>query len=781
MYNVWSYIWSTFLLLLFGVNAYAQVEIIPEGGNHVDLSEVEVKIPDGFSVYYTKDGSVPSKSSIKITSPSLKLNSNSVFRFAIYDEKNKRSEVVHSYFTERKHDMGIISLVTEPAHFFDSVSGIYVKGCCADTVPPYKGANFWKKMEKPVHVEFIETDGQRVISQDAGVRIFGGYSKGNPQKSLALFARKKYGDNRFRHPFFSDLPLKKYKNIVLRNAGGDMFGAHIRDVYASQLVKHTGLTIQEYRPVAVYINGAYWGKYNLREKINEHFIKAHYGYPKDSLIIMRHNADSQHGPPSSYRKFIKKLDRLDLSKDENVQYVASQIDIDNYFLYNISEVYTGNGDAGGNIRYYRSMHDTAKWRWIFYDLDQGMNINSKNEYNINTLEKFTTYSDELWPNPAWSTFIIRKLLENDSLKEVYINRYCDLLNTTFEKNRATELVNKLYKEVEQESVYHKKRWNIRDKRYDTSWDYLKIFAELRPAAMMEHIQQRFELENPIHVIVIVDGNHGRVKWNSLTISKDFAGNYFSDVNVKLEAIPRFDYEFKGWKNVSYSREAYVQLPKRDTVVLEPIFERRKKSKYFGNVMFSEISASQSEGINSGDWIELYSASQGIIDVSGWMLLDDKDDHKFVFPEGSIIYPDSFLVVAQNLNDFISVYGKDYNVVGSFEFGIDSKKDVIRLYDRDTNWIENIDITELIPLEDDTSTWSKMDYRISHFHAVNWKLEQPTPGKKSKANIQLLNYEKKEKWIKGLFFYVGISIIVATLFVFFFILRKEKVKNTTKQS
>jgi hypothetical protein len=54
---------------------------------------------------------------------------------------------------------------------------------------------------------------------------------------------------------FPELPFNKYKTFLLRNAGDDMKGAHIRDAISSQLIKNEGILYQEYRPVVVYING----------------------------------------------------------------------------------------------------------------------------------------------------------------------------------------------------------------------------------------------------------------------------------------------------------------------------------------------------------------------------------------------------------------------------------------------------------------------------------------------------------------------------------------------
>lgn len=752
------------------------IKLNPTAGTHVGLKEVSVSIEEGYIVYYTTDGTTPTRASFRLRKNSLRLKGNTVFRFLIIAPKTyKRSYLTQSYFTERAHTLPVISIVSDPAHFFDSLTGIYAMGCCADTISPYMGANFWQKWEREINVEFFETDGTTAFNQPVGVRIFGGYSKAMPQKSLALFARKKYSDNRMRHKIFPDQNLKKYKNLVLRNAGGDMLGAHIRDAYATQLIRNTGLLTQAYRPASVYINGEYWGKYNLREKINEHFIKAYFGYDKDSLIIMRHNADHQHGPPGDYRKFIKKFKTLDLTNKEHLSYVHQKMDIDNYLLYNAAEVYTGNGDAGGNIRYYKSMRDTAKWRWIFYDLDNGMNINSANNYKINTLKKFTSYNDERWPNPPWSTLIIRKLLENDSIKHRYINYLSDILNTSYEPKNALEFINEQEQLVAEEIPHHLKRWKVSSKRYQQSMDDLKTFAEKRPDAVRGHIIEKFNLPGTVHITIDYKKNKGNVRFNSLTPKPEFSGIYLKDVPQIFEAHPYFDYEFVEWKHNGSNKSQQYESFTQDSVFIEAVFKKREYSPYRGKISITEIDATQSEENNSGDWIELKNITNETIDVSNWQLRDDNDDHVFIFPNNIKIRKNDFLIVYEDSIKFFSVYKDTLKTIGGFGFGIGKKKDKVRLYDAYGNIVDAVNLKNLKGEEKGEYNWVKKDERIVEFFSENWHLEKKTPEKESRYYLQLLKMEENDNWWRNVFFYIGISsgILALTLFFLFF---AYKIKN-----
>ena len=81
------------------------------------------------------------------------------------------------------------------------------------------GANFWRSSERAANIEMYEPDGELCFNQGAGIGIFGGYSRGLPQKSLFVVARSKYGAKNFKYPIFPERDFDKYKSFVLRNSG----------------------------------------------------------------------------------------------------------------------------------------------------------------------------------------------------------------------------------------------------------------------------------------------------------------------------------------------------------------------------------------------------------------------------------------------------------------------------------------------------------------------------------------------------------------------------------
>ena len=733
--------------------------VSPKPGVHFGLKQVNFDIDTTLRAFYTTDGTKPTKYSKRLPS-TIRISGNTVFRLTYYSKEGKRGDTTLSYFTEKNHNLPVISLITDPSNFFDYTRGIYVKGCCADSIDPYLGANFWKNWERNVNITFFEPNGKIGFSQDAGVKIFGGYSVGRPQKSLAIIARSTYGNKRFNHQIFPSMQEDKFKSFLLRNAGSDMQEAHVRDVFATQLVKSTGIDIQEYRPTVVYLNGEYWGIYNLREKINEHYIESHYNIDKDSLIIMRHRNGKQHGSVKPYRNLISYLSRNRLVERKALDYVSSQMDIDNYILYNICETYTANGDAGGNIRYFKGVNPSTKWRWIFYDLDMGLNMSYSKQHLENTIQDFTTSSSEKWPNPAWSTLIIRKILENDSLKHLYINQFCDLLNTNFSKTFANQTLDRLVKDVESEIDFHLKRWKISRKGYDKSVQDLRLFINERPQVLFKHLQEKFNLDSLTNVKVLVNDKEGKVKFNTLKIKEEFNGIYFKGVPLKLEAIASFDYDFVGWKGRKETHPEIVVSINEETV-FEPVFKQREWSIFNKKLIISEVNTKYK---GKGDWIEVYNNSDKPINMKGFLVKDEKEKHLFSIKDDRVVEPRGFVIICKDKAEFTTIYGNDLNVVGGLDFGFNDN-DIVKLYDNNKRLIHYLDLSNY---QDEQS---ELNLSISDLRnpLTTYFLEKETPGKPSLYYLNLLKQEAEDAFYKKLFFYTGISagcLVIFLLIVYF---------------
>ena len=638
----------------------------------------------GDEIYYTTDGNKPSSSSRKYSTP-LNLDKTTPVRAVAYKNGKPGKVITQTFFIGRDYDMAVISITGNPNDFFSFDRGIYVKGCCADSVPPYKHANFWKGWERKVNIEFYEPSGELGFNQQVGTRIFGGFSKGLPMKSLAIISRKKYGQKTMKYPIFPNKDIKKYKSIVLRNSGSDFNNTQFRDALLTNLVEPLDLEIQAYRPSVVYINGVYWGIHNVREKINEYYLKSNGGANPDSVDIMKHRNDLLSGKRDHYLKMKKFINKTDFSDTLEIMQLNTLMDIDNFINYNITEVYVDNRDAGGNIRFWRPQTPEGRWRWVLFDTDISFGISGKTAYKKNTLEKMTIKHNEAWPDPAWSTLIIRNLLENDSIKNVYINRFADHLNTIFSAENVNFKIDSIQNMLKDEMPFHFEKWRSSNlERWGRNVQKMKDFATNRPHFVRMHLMERFDLLDTITVdIQNPDPVMGHVQINSIRVDNSFSGVYFQGAPASIEAKAEFGYEFLRWEG--YEQESTAKFLLKDNAILKPVFQKRELSEASSKIIINEISTHQDSVSPQGDWIEIYNNSKDSINVSRWRLIADDDE--FLFPDSLIIPSNHYLVISANSEEKKLNNKKAINI--SIDIKLSSKTERIQILDSDNFVVDSI--------------------------------------------------------------------------------------------
>jgi len=759
-----------------------------KGGIYPNPVEIKIKL-DSVKVFYTIDGSVPTSASL-LFKESLKLVKTTAVRFKVYSKGKVIGQTTQTFIIGRTFDMAVISVAVNPDDFFGFERGIYVKGCCAAEIQPYLGANFWKDWEREINIEFYETDGSLGFNQKAGAKIFGGYSKGWPMKSLAIIARDKYGSKRFKHQIFPNKDIKKFKSFVLRNSGGDFNKAHFRDALITDLVEPLDMEIQAYRPAVVYINGEYWGIHNIREKITEHYISSNCGVEKDSIDLMRHRGDVQNGDNKEYKKLLSFLNANTFESNEKIKELNTMMDIDNYINYNIAEVYIDNRDAGGNIRYWRERKTGARWRWIFYDTDLSFGISDWKAYKVNTLKQMTSANTEIWPNPSWSTFIIRKLLENDSLKQVYSNRFADHLNTIFSPDNVIFKIDSIQNLIKNEMPNHIVKWpSLTLKTWERNVQVLRDFATYRSSALRGFIIEKFGWSDTIYVgLGDFNVKEGSVKLNSLHLKKSFHGWYFSGCPISIEAIPNIGYDFVKWEGLN-STEIIMSIDPSDIEGdFYPVFKKKVVSNFSNFIKINEISCKQDSIRDYGDWIELYNLDKETINLSNWKILNNKNE-VFIIPEGTAIKSSNYLVIAKSpkkIKSFFTEIDEENIVNEKLTIKLSAKNESIFLYDSEGNIVDSL----VYDLKQSLTNFEQLDEIIlSKFNPENksviehFELTQiPTPGSLNSNFIEINKDKSFDSWS---FLKSNLLIVISAIFgllgliLIFLIIKSRKRKKLKK--
>lgn len=677
------------LPLILPLQVTAQESFLePKSGFYQDsLKVILVNIPDSVDVYYTLDGSIPDTSS-QVFKDSIVIRETSVLRTVTYSEGFEDTiEVFRSYFINETTELPVLSITSDPDGFFSDERGIYVEGTngisgyCRSTPK-----NWNQDWERPVRFEFFEKDRNRGFSIDAGVKIGGGCTRLYDQKSLDIFFRSKYGESKLNYQLFEDKSITEFNRLALRNGGQDWYRAMIRNAAIQSMVRgRMDLGYQAFKPVVVFLNGEYWGIHILREKQNEDFIESNYGYDANELDILSQNAKIKEGSADHYNAMIDFIEANDLTVEENYRWVEQQMDVDQYIDYQITQIYTANGDwPGGNIIFWKPQIEGGKWRWILYDSDMAMNSHSRGQADDNSLYLATSTNSDYYANPPWATFLFRSLLINEEFRNKFIQRYSAHMWTTFEPSRMLAFIDSTKALIELEIPRHMARWD-KSFRLGPSMDWekhielVKSFIRSRANYARNHLVSQFNLVKLNSIETLTEpAEGGLVRVETVrSDTTDFVVVYNGiPVNITAEAHP--GYTFTGWSGISSGTEPEKQLVLTENSTITAHFRRSIISEV--GIVINEINYRSADNFNPEDWVELYNNSGSEVDMSGWYFSDSKNSHQFFLPEGTILEDHEFLVLVRDSVLFQSAFPDVSNFIGNMDFGLSGDGELVRLFD-----------------------------------------------------------------------------------------------------
>lgn len=490
----------------------------------------------------------------------------------------------HSYLVDeqgfQRYSLPLISITAHESAFFDADSGIYVQG---NHTNYHQRGREWERL---VHFEFFEKNGSLAFSQDMGARIHGGTSRNRPRKSLRMYARRDYGTTWVDYQLFPDKEIHEYKRFILRNSGNDWSESIFRDAFMQTLMKDLELDLQYARPAIVFLNGEYWGVHTIRDRLDNRYIQTHYGLSDEmDYTILERDGQLDRGNPDGIRHYEDMLAFLEspgAADPENYAEIKTRMDVENFTNYQIGQIYVMNTDwPGNNIQYWRYYTDEydpdapegldGRWRWQVFDLDFGFGLDFDYVTGVNEGPAHNTLSFALeahgpnWPNPPWSTFILRKLMENDTYRQHFITRFADLLNTSFEENRVLDVLEDFYETYKPEMPEHIHRWRMPEnmQSWEDDVDVMRDFALQRGNYMRQYLAEEFNLgEEALLEVMVVNPSQGTVRVNTVETCEGEApwqGTYFEGMEITLEAIPAPGYIFSHWEGVEENHAQKTSL------------------------------------------------------------------------------------------------------------------------------------------------------------------------------------------------------------------------------
>ena len=374
--------------------------------------------------------------------------------------------VTVSYLEESHADLPVICISAAQKDLVSEAKGLFVFGESSYEDEGFyknwwnRSANFQKRgsaWEKEVTIQLFEK-GIWQMEQRCGLKISGNATRGFPQKSMQLVARLNYGEDKFSFPMLGEDGLKKYTSLVLRNSGNDNSKTMFADLLMQRLASKTNVLTQTGRPAVVYINGNYWGIYNIQERIDPYMIAKKEDVKEEEVTILEGSGaelkDGEENIKAAFDELMNEVRNAPDGDKKTYKKVADQMDLNSFMDYIFFETYYANSDWPANNSMWYKAGD-KKWKWILNDLDYGMAYLGEQQVQVNLFDKLKK-SESVVSN------LFNFLVTVTDFSDAFKKRAEELLENDLSETTITKEFEHTQNQYRSEIERHIRRWRMID-------------------------------------------------------------------------------------------------------------------------------------------------------------------------------------------------------------------------------------------------------------------------------------------------------------------------------
>ncbi len=268
-------------------------------------------------------------------------------------------------------DIPSLSVSMEPDDFLGGASGIYTHPL--------------SRWERKCAIEYLRPDGAEGFQEDCKIEVHGNSSR-RPYRmqkhSFRLTFTREYGSSKLRYPLFPDSEVEVFNQLVLRACFTDSWGLvswvpsryrpndsqYIRDVWMKESLRAMGQPSSRGGFVHLYVNGLYFGIYNLTERIGEDFFAEHLGgRPQDWEV----NSDLS-SPGARWKAMMA----IDPSTAAGYAQMRDTLDVENFADYVLLHLYADAEDWPHHNGYAAANAVSGDGRFRFFVWDQEIVLDS---------------------------------------------------------------------------------------------------------------------------------------------------------------------------------------------------------------------------------------------------------------------------------------------------------------------------------------------------------------------------------------------------------------------
>lgn len=501
-------------------------------------------------IRYTTDGTEPNPSSPIYTDP-ITISQTSVIKAIAYSSDS----------------LVLPSFIQFNTYFINEVHSLAVVSIASNQVLQLANGN--QNLRPLGSIEYFNKNGARTARTYGELNSHGQDSWANDQRSLDWVSRDEMGYNHaLKEPLIPLSNRDEYQRVILRAAGDDNYpaahhpqnagSAHVRDAYIHNLAKrgNMNLDVRSAEKCVVYLNGQYWGVYDLREIPDDHdYTDLYYNQGKFEIqyVLTWGNTWASYGGPQAItdwraiRTFILNNDMNDSTK---FQYVKDNYDYTSLVDYVIVNAFTVCTDwLNYNTGIWRGLNPEGghqKWGYILWDNDATFDhyINytglpsTQPDAEPCDAEGLTGNSD-----PERHIKVLNKLRTNPEFNQYYISRQADMMYTVFGCENMLNYLDTIEALIDPEMTRHAIRWDGTYAEWKNNLDKMRDFISQRCVLLPTLLDDCYSVTGPFQTTIMVDPpGAGAVKINTLNYSADqlpVTSHYFggAELDLLLHATP----------------------------------------------------------------------------------------------------------------------------------------------------------------------------------------------------------------------------------------------------
>jgi hypothetical protein len=535
-------------------NGYVNFALTPaidqNSGFYVNGLSVTVQpAQTGDNIRYTLDGSDPDKT-CEPYNLSIPINQTAILKVCTTNSGTLPSPIIsRAYFINAEYDLPVLALMTDPDNLYDPVSGIYVHDYDGRAWERFAELEYFKDQDLQFHIP-------------CGIRIQGNTGPTEyDKKSFRAYFREGFGRAHLNYNLFPRDSVQVFNCLVLRSGYDDSLeptgsgkndkATLLRDPLVTELWRQTGYLTAQSSFAVMYLNDGFHGIYDIKQSIDENFVMDHLGYGDIDLVRTRWDSTQLvYGVKDEWEELISFFQNNTFGSDAKISEAAQYMDLDNFItLQALMHAVEFQGWAYGTFMF-RNKLPGAVWEWTIWDADRS--------YSDVTWNGFTNQYNPL--GISFDNTITKKLLQNQSFKNRFINRLADLLNTAFSSENMEAIIDSLALRIAADIPAEVDKWNNTVTKWAENIELMRTFARQRPTIVRQQIQNYFLLSGQAGLTVDVSGGNGKIKINSVVVDQfPWSGTYFQDIPVTITAIPAPGYRFAGWSDPALSDQQTIAI------------------------------------------------------------------------------------------------------------------------------------------------------------------------------------------------------------------------------